>query len=88
MKKAAKWAKAAALLGQLGFSLIIPPVFLVLCAWWLQNRFDLGVWIMILAIAVGILSGLSSGYTLLRKAMEDPESRKEESKAVNFYSHE
>ncbi len=87
MKKAVKLIKAAALLGQFGFSVITPPVFLTLGAWWLQRRFDLGTWIMIAAIAVGMLTSLSSGYRILRRVLETPQEEKQ-SKAVNFYSHE
>ena len=88
MKKAVSVMKAAALLGQLGVSLITPPVVLALGAWWLQTRFDLGVWIMILAIAVGVLTALSSGYTLLKRALEETKPRKDESKFVNYHNHE
>lgn len=87
MKKAVKLIKAAALLGQFGFSVITPPVFLTLGAWWLQRRFDLGVWIMIAAIAVGILTAVSSGYRMLRRVLETPQEEKQ-SKTVSFYSHE
>lgn len=87
MKKAGKLIKAAALLGQFGFSLITPPVFLTLGAWWLQRRFDLGVWIMIAAIVVGMMTSLSSGYRMLRRILDAPQEKKQ-SKSVNFYSHE
>jgi len=32
----------------------IPPILSLLLARWLQNRFELGNWIMILAIVLGI----------------------------------
>ncbi len=86
MKKAVKLIKAAALLGQLGFSLITPPVVLALGAWWLQSRYGLGVWIMIAAIVVGMLTSLSSGYRMIRRVLDEPQ--KKQHHTVNFYSHE
>jgi len=41
-------------LTQIGLSMAIPPILSLLLARWLQNRFELGNWIMILAIVLGI----------------------------------
>ena len=40
---------------QLGVSVATPLVVLIGGAWWLQNRFDLGVWVLVLGIVLGIV---------------------------------
>ncbi|MFQ8765491.1 MAG: hypothetical protein ACLR8U_02415 [Oscillospiraceae bacterium] len=40
-----KLCRGIALVGQLGFSLITPPVVLLWLAHWLQTKYRLGVWV-------------------------------------------
>lgn len=54
------------LVTQLGFSLVTPPVLLVLLALWLQNRTGAGDWLLLAAILTGVLAGISSVWQLLR----------------------
>lgn len=59
---------------QFGFSILFPTVFFLILAVWLQNKFDLGIWIV---IVLGILGGLTSVSTTrsclksLRKAADE-----------------
>ena len=52
------------MIGQLGFSLVAPPVVLGFAGFWLSNRFDIGSWISWLFIAIGIMTSVSTaaGY--------------------------
>jgi len=54
------------LISQLGLSFIVPPLLLLCGAMWLQSRFGLGDWVLLLAIFTGILSGGFSVYSLIR----------------------
>ena len=62
MKSYVKIARMIALFGQLGFTIVTPPVVLALGAYALQRRFSLGSWIMLLAIFLGLLAAASGAY--------------------------
>ncbi len=55
------------LLTQLGLSVVTPPILSVLLALFLQNRYGWGDWVILTAILIGVLSGVSSVFTLLRR---------------------
>ena len=59
-----KLCRGIALVGQLGFSLITPPVVLLWLAHWLQTKYNLGVWVTILAL---ILTSASTALQFYRK---------------------
>lgn len=61
------------LLTQLGLSIVTPPILAVLFALWLQKRFDVGDWVLLAAILVGIVSGVSSVFSLVRREAEREE---------------
>ena len=62
-----KLCRGIALVGQLGFSLITPPVVLLWLAHWLQTKYMLGVWITILALILGLLTSVSTALQFYRK---------------------
>ena len=62
-----KLFRGIALVGQLGFSLITPPVVLLWLAHWLQNKYHLGVWITIVALILGLLTSVSMALQFYRK---------------------
>ena len=62
-----KLCRGIALVGQLGFSLITPPVVLLWLAHWLQTKYGLGVWLTILALILGLLTSASTALQLCRK---------------------
>lgn len=56
-------------LTQLGLSVAGPLAGFTLLALWLRQRFDLGIWVLILGIIFGI-SGAIDGFRVSMKAME------------------
>lgn len=52
--------------GQFGLSVIFPTVSFLYLAVWLQNRFDLGIWIVILLGILGVLTSASSAKACLQ----------------------
>lgn len=62
-----KLCRGIALVGQLGFSLITPPVVLLWLAHWLQTKYGLGVWVTILALILGLLTSASTALQFYRK---------------------
>ncbi len=55
------------LLTQLGLSVVTPPILAVLLALWLQRKFGVGDWVLFCAIVFGIVSGVSSVFSLVRR---------------------
>lgn len=90
MKKYTQILRLVATYGQLGFSLITPPVVMALVGWWLQSRFGLGTWVMLVCLLVGLASSAASAWQFyLRVTARDAKARKEpEQQPVAFYTHE
>lgn len=66
--------------GQFGFSVIFPTLIFLLLGNWLQNRFGLGLWVMIVCGILGVLTSVSTAKSCLkslRKAAEDAGSQKQ-----------
>ena len=83
MHRLEKWMRGLALVGQLGVCVITPPLVLGWLANLLVTRHGWGYWVVVAAIIIGILSGLSSAWSLLRprKPSEPPRS------TVHFDDH-
>lgn len=74
--------------GQFGFSIIFPTCFFLVLAVWLQNRFDLGGWIVVLLGILGVLTSISTTRSCLRslqKAAEEVSDSK--SPPIAFNDH-
>lgn len=60
--------------GQFGFSVIFPTLVFLLLGNWLQNRFQLGFWVLIVCAVIGVLTSISttrSCLKALRKAAQE-----------------
>ena len=64
------------LLTQLGLSVVTPPILSVLLSLWLQDRFGVGDWILLCAILIGIVSGVSGVFSFVRREAQR-ETRRE-----------
>ena len=74
--------------GQFGFSVIFPTVFSLFLAVWLQNKFGLGMWILIVFGILGVMTSISTTRACLhslRKAAEEVSEKKEP--PVSFNDH-
>lgn len=74
--------------GQFGLSAIFPTVFFLLLAVWLQNKFGLGIWIILLFGILGLLTTISTVKSCLhsmRKAAE--EASGSNPRPVSFNDH-
>ena len=56
-------------LTQLGISVAVPLAGFVLLAVWLQNRFDLGAWVIWIGVALGVICAID-GLRTSMKAMD------------------
>lgn len=74
--------------GQFGFSIIFPTVFFLYLAVWLQTRFGLGMWILIVLGLLGIMTSVSTTKACLhslKKAAEEVSENKQ--RPVSFNDH-
>ena len=74
-------------LTQLGISVAVPPVAFTLLGVWLRERFALGSWVVIVAVALGVLCAVD-GLRYSLKAMERMGKGKNEPPAVSFNDHD
>lgn len=92
MKSLFRLAREVAVLGQLGFTLITPPVLMALLGWWITDRFGLGVWVMVLAIVLGLVTSAASAWRLWKHYQasnaKKADAEKETDRPVVYYRHE
>lgn len=76
-------------LTQLGFSIAFPLAGFILLAVWLRDRFDLGPWVLIAGIILGI-AGAIDGLRHSLKVMDllARKSKDEDPPPVSFNSHD
>lgn len=75
--------------GQFGLSIIFPTLLFLLLGVWLQNKFTLGIWILILCGILGLLTSYSTTKSCLhslRKAAEEASDKKEPPISFNHHS--
>lgn len=74
--------------GQFGFSIIFPTLFFLVLAVWLQNKFSLGMWIVVVFGILGVLTTISTTKSCLRslrKAAEEASGQKDT--PISFNDH-
>lgn len=75
-------------LTQLGVSVVVPLGGFVWISVWLQQRFDWGVWVIILGVVLGVI-GAADGLRTSLKTMERLSKEKEEEKLpASFNDHD
>lgn len=73
---------------QFGFSIIFPTLFFLWVAVYLQNKYHLGMWILIVFGILGVLTSISTTRSCLnsmRKAVEELSASEEP--PVSFNDH-
>ena len=83
MRSLERLARAISFVGQVGFSLITPPLVLIWLARLAQTRLGWGTWVMIAAIIVGLITGLTSVWRLMRGFSKSEEQKKPEGRSFN-----
>lgn len=79
-------------LTQLGVSVAAPLAGFSLLGLWLRSRFELGLWVMLVCIAMGMtgaVSGLKSSLRMMERMDQGNSSRKKQAPPpVSFNEHE
>jgi len=74
---------------QFGLSIVFPTLFFLWLAVWLQGKFGLGMWILVVFGILGILTSISTAKSCLRsmrKAAEEVSSQDEPPIAFNDHN--
>lgn len=58
---------------QFGFSLLFPLCLFLYLGYWLQNKFALGGWVMVLCGIIGLLTSISTVRSCLRSMLREME---------------
>ena len=74
---------------QLGLSVAMPLGGFVLLGLWLRQRFDLGIWVVLVGCAVGLITAID-GLRYSLRIMAQTEKKKEDNAPppVSFNEHE
>ena len=74
---------------QFGLSVMLPPCFFLLIAHWLQTRFGLGSWVMVVLGILGLLTAFSTAKSNLRsmlKAVKELSDKEDPPTAFNNHN--
>ena len=74
---------------QFGFSVLFPLCLFMYLGFWLQNRFDLGLWVMVLCGVIGFLTSISTAKSCLHsllKARDEASSQEKPPVSCNDHS--
>ena len=75
-------------LTQLGLSTAVPLAGFVWLAVWLRNRFDLGLWVVLVGAAVGIISAIDGLRSSLKTLEKLSRKEKEDKPSLSFNDHD
>ncbi len=77
-------------LSQLGLTVACPLAGFTLLGVWLQQRFDMGTWIVLLGIAIGLISAVQGFRASLRimEKLSQNKKKDNESPGVSFNDHQ
>ena len=56
---------------QFGFSVLFPTCFFLMLGVWLQQKLDLGVWVILVLGLVGMLTSFSTAKSCLRSILKE-----------------
>lgn len=74
---------------QFGLSVLFPVCFFLLLAAWLQQKYDLGLWVIVVLGIFGLLVSISTARSCIRALRKDAEAAGEQKlPPVSFNDHD
>lgn len=73
---------------QFGFSLVTPPLMCITLAIWLQKRFELGAWIILLGLFLGLGAAGCTFYSFAQRFAGRKKDKEPKQKEISFRNHE
>lgn len=75
-------------LTQLGLSVAVPLAGFLMIALWLRNKYELGVWVVIVGVVLGVICAFEGLMSSLKAMKRMAKKDKEETPPVSFNDHE
>lgn len=73
---------------QFGLSVLFPFCLFLYLGFWLQNRFDLGLWVMAVCGIIGFMTSVSTAKSCLRSLLKArDEASSQEKPPISFNDH-
>ena len=73
---------------QFGFSILFPLCLFLYLGFWLQNRFDLGFWVMAVLGVIGFMTSVSTAKSCIRSLLKArDEAASQERPPISFNNH-
>ena len=73
--------------GQIGFSMITPPIILCGIAYFLNDKYNIGQVYIILALIIGILTGFVSALKVVSVVLAKATKEQKENSTISFNKH-
>ena len=89
MQKLQHFVRAVSLVGQLGFTIITPPLLLIWLAYRLVNNYDWPIGVIVAAILIGLGCSVSGARKLLRSISlyQKRSDASQQTDSVSFNKH-
>lgn len=75
-------------LTQLGLSVALPPAGFILLAVWLRNQFGWGIWVIWVAVILGLYCAVTGFLSSLKTLKRLTDDRKKDPPPVAFNEHD
>lgn len=75
-------------LTQLGISVAVPLGGFIWLAVWLRQRFDLGIWVVIAGVVLGVICAIDGLRKSLKTMERMAKEKKEDKPPISFNDHE
>ena len=75
-------------LTQLGLSVAVPLAGFILLSVWIQRKWNLGKWVILVGVLLGVVSGIDSLRQTLKTMGRMGKDKKEEPPPVSFNDHD
>lgn len=73
-------------LSQLGLTVAVPPVLFTLLGVWLRTRFNLGIWVILVCVALGLYCAVTGLISSLKTLSRQSEKKTEDK--IGFNDHD
>ena len=83
-----KWTQLLVWITQLGMSVVVSLGGFLALSVWLQRRYELGVWVIVCGVVLGLMGAISALKNSLKTMERIADDGKEEKKIVSFNDHE
>jgi len=80
--------KDLARFGQMGMYIVVPPIIMALLGIWLQKKFQLGSWVILVSIILGLLSAFTSVAKICLGVLAKNTKEEKKNKVISYRKHE